>query len=299
MDNAWSPAPDTAVPAGTVPWNNLLLALVIGLGAALITLAVAYRWNRVGSLGVKTRAGWIGAGWKYDVKAGKGLPAAATWKFSDSWASNLTAVTAAGAAVFTGLSGKVSGAFSPDSLASFVVSTAVFLVVAALAPLAYAACQTVKPKQQPAVGVGGSGPGGAAQQTGGAADRIAKAAVGNPVPTSVATASADDETTPALRGTKFGLYLATTLTSWAVMGALASVGVLVVGADAWPRSAKIAVSVALGLVAALIATYVVRSVRWLLEDANTPSKKPKPAEAPDSLAGLVHDDRGRRMLSVL
>jgi hypothetical protein len=70
------------------------------------------------------------------------LAAAASWKFSDSWASNLTAVTAAAAAIFTGISDKVSGLFSTGELTGFSVGSTVFLLVAAVAPLAYAACQS-------------------------------------------------------------------------------------------------------------------------------------------------------------
>ena len=95
---ATEPVSTTQVPWGNVGWSA-------GAGGVLAILAVA------GAL--IANMSWL-AGAK--GPANQGLAAAASWKFSDSWASNLTAVTAAAAAIFTAISDKVTSNGAPNTV---------------------------------------------------------------------------------------------------------------------------------------------------------------------------------------
>jgi hypothetical protein len=251
---------DTTTSAATIPWADLLAAVVFGLGTAcLIVLAAAK----------VTRKAWPEA----DENTNRGLAGAASWKFSDSWASNLTAVTAAGAAIFTGISDKVSGAFTPGALAGYAVTTTVFLLIAALSPLAYAACQKVEPDPDAKVQGGGGPPAPAEPEH----------------PAAVTT----------LRGTVPGLFLATGLTIFAVMGALVATGFLVFHSTiaGWWRTLPV---VALVLIAVLVGVYSVQSIRWLLADARTPRQKPPTVPSEPPVPGYIRVDAKRgRIMSLL
>jgi hypothetical protein len=72
------------------------------------------------------------------------LPPGATWKWSDSWASNLTAIITALGTVAAFFSGKLKRLVDQDIMVTYGLTTAVLLVVAACAPLAYAACQSLQ-----------------------------------------------------------------------------------------------------------------------------------------------------------
>jgi hypothetical protein len=65
------------------------------------------------------------------------IPSSATWKFSDSWASNLTGLIAALAAIITAFGDDVP-AVGKTQAAQFAVAAAVLVALTATAPLIYA-----------------------------------------------------------------------------------------------------------------------------------------------------------------
>lgn len=77
---------------------------------------------------------------------GAELPGGAQWKFTDSWASNLTALTAAFAALLAAFSGKLDTAIAPGASAAFAVASALYVAIAACAPIAYTVGQVAKPR---------------------------------------------------------------------------------------------------------------------------------------------------------
>jgi hypothetical protein len=102
------------------------------------------------------RGGAIAAGlaWVWFVLArlisgwGKmALPAAGQWKLSDSWASNITAIITALAAVAAIFSDDLKDVFDHRAPLVFALTTAVMLVFAALAPVGYAVLQRYQPQE--------------------------------------------------------------------------------------------------------------------------------------------------------
>lgn len=78
------------------------------------------------------------------VKAGgPRLPAGGTWTWSDSWASNLTAILTALGAAATFVSDQLEPLVDQAVVVAFGLTAALLLVGAACAPLVYAACQVV------------------------------------------------------------------------------------------------------------------------------------------------------------
>jgi hypothetical protein len=75
------------------------------------------------------------------------MPAAAQWKPSDSWASNLTAIITALAAVAAIFSSDLTDVFDHRAPLVFSLTTAIMLVFAALAPVGYAAFQRYQPER--------------------------------------------------------------------------------------------------------------------------------------------------------
>jgi hypothetical protein len=219
-------APSAPPPpaAAQVDWDILTIALSLGLVASVITIAVLV--GRHSKVLLKRSHRWHG----------QGLPAGAQWKISDSWASNLTAITAALGALVTVISDKVSSVFDDSAIPVFAITTALMLVVAAIGPLAYTTLQQYHPG-------GGTG--------------------------------------DHLEGTGPGLLIGTWVTLLAVMGSLAAVGATtrhIPGLGTGPRSA---VWIVLGVVAIGVAVYALRTIDWLIRDANsTPSTK-------RSLAGVT------------
>src|SRR5262249_50891596 len=92
-----------------------------------------------------------------DQEGNQGFPAGAQWRVSDSWASNLTAITAALGALVTLISDKLSGIFDAGAIPVFAITTALLLVVAALGPVAYTTLQERADK--PVVHLRGTWPG--------------------------------------------------------------------------------------------------------------------------------------------
>ncbi|KDN21443.1 hypothetical protein [Amycolatopsis rifamycinica] len=114
-----------AADAQVVPdWRVLGWGLVAGAGATLVMGCVLGRLAR--------RA------------PGAELPGGAQWKFTDSWASNLTALTAAFATLLAAFSGKLDAAISAGASTAFAVASAFYVAVAACAPIAYTVGQKEK-----------------------------------------------------------------------------------------------------------------------------------------------------------
>lgn len=73
---------------------------------------------------------------------GISLPAGATWTLAESWASNLTAIVTAVGLVAGVLSDKLAEIVRVGPVVAFALSSALFLAIAALAPIVYTICQT-------------------------------------------------------------------------------------------------------------------------------------------------------------
>src|SRR5438128_404035 len=105
-------ATEQAVP----DWRILGWGLVAGIAATAV---------------VSIRLVWL-------ARRGSGeLPGGAQWKFTDSWASNVTAITAAFATLLAAFSGKLDTVISAGASATFAVSSAFYVAIAACAPIAY------------------------------------------------------------------------------------------------------------------------------------------------------------------
>ncbi|WP_410641879.1 hypothetical protein [Amycolatopsis sp. lyj-346] len=84
------------------------------------------------------------------------LPGGAQWKFTDSWASNLTALTAVFAALLAAFSGKLDTAIAPGASAAFAVASALYVAIAACAPIAYTVGQSTTSDKSGPAGLKGS-----------------------------------------------------------------------------------------------------------------------------------------------
>jgi hypothetical protein len=110
-------------------WDILTIAIGLGAFGSLLTIGFVMSMH----------------GWRLE-RAGQptntqGFPAGAQWKVSDSWASNLTAITAGLGALVTVVSDKLSGVFDAGAIPVFAITAAVMLVAAALGPVAYTTMQ--------------------------------------------------------------------------------------------------------------------------------------------------------------
>ncbi len=92
------------------------------------------------------------------------LPAAGQWKLSDSWASNLTAIITALAAVAAIFSSDLTDVFDHRAPLVFSLTTAMMLVFAALAPVGYAVFQQYRPQENQKDGASTSPAGGEEEQ---------------------------------------------------------------------------------------------------------------------------------------
>ncbi|WP_086843435.1 hypothetical protein [Amycolatopsis kentuckyensis] len=117
-------AADQAVPDWRVLGHGLIAGLIAAVAVTLVLARLAFRKNNLD------------------------LPGGAQWKFADSWASNLTALTAAFAALLAAFSGKLDTAIAPGASAAFAVASALYLAIAACAPIAYTVGQVAKPKDK-------------------------------------------------------------------------------------------------------------------------------------------------------
>jgi hypothetical protein len=114
-------------------WQILERAWTLGLAGALVSCVAVVS---VALIGISKK----GVGTLRQVtlrQVTKGLPAAAEWKFSDSWAANITGLTAAAAAVVVAVSDKLEGLITKEQAAAFAVTTAGLTVITALGPMVY------------------------------------------------------------------------------------------------------------------------------------------------------------------
>ncbi len=205
----------SAADAQVVPdWRVLGWGLVAGAGATLV-MGIA-----LGMLAKRAR----------DAE----LPGGAQWKFTDSWASNLTALTAAFATLLAAFSGKLDAAISAGASTAFAVASAFYVAVAACAPIAY---------------------------TVGQKEKTARKRPTDPM---------DD-----LVGSPRGLVAGACLTLLSVFSSLASViFVLMFGAKGAVLGIRWIAMVILLTMAALVALYAFRTVRWLLAPRRQGAKLP-------------------------
>ena len=125
-------AADQAVPDWRVLGHGLIAGLIAAVAVTVILAVFAFRKNNLD------------------------LPGGAQWKFTDSWASNLTALTAAFAALLAAFSGKLDTAIAPGASAAFAVASALYLAIAACAPIAYTVGQDTTSDRDEAPGLKGS-----------------------------------------------------------------------------------------------------------------------------------------------
>jgi hypothetical protein len=204
--------------AVTPDWRVLVYGLLAGFLAAVIVSA--FLWQEA----------------RKDKRAE--LPGGAQWKFTDSWASNLTAITAAFAALLAAFSGKLDTVIPAGVSATFAVSSALYVAIAACAPIAYTVGQRMKPSE---------------------VDAAEKA-----TPAGEEGEQAEDPMRN-LEGSRRGLVVAAGLTLLSVFSSLGSVAVVLLfgvkGVDHDVRWATLIIPLAIG---ALVAAYAVRTIRWLL-----------------------------------
>ncbi|QKV75613.1 hypothetical protein [Amycolatopsis sp. Hca4] len=115
-------AADPVVPDWRVFGHGLVAGLIAAVAVTAVLALLAFRQRRVE------------------------LPGGAQWKFTDSWASNLTALTAAFAALLAAFSGKLDTAIAPGASAAFAVASALYVAIAACAPIAYTVGQVARPQ---------------------------------------------------------------------------------------------------------------------------------------------------------
>jgi len=215
------------------------------------------------------------------------LPPAATWKFNDSWATNLTGITTAGAAFAALLADKASGTFRAGTGISFGVAAGVFTVLAALAPVLYSGLQSYIRDPSPA-------------------EREKNLVSDQVMP--LMRLKLDEKNIPdelltprgRLIGTPHGLIVASWVTLLSVYGSLGAAFVFLRRDIPSLRGAdQVVGGVALLAISIVVAIYAVRTLFWLLLDA---------LRSPDSgstLMGTVHvdccakDSKGARRLSLL
>ena len=173
-------------------------------------------------------------------KTGRGwgsiaLPAAGQWKLSDSWASNITAIITALAAVAAIFTDKLSDVFDDRAPLVFALTTAVMLVFAAVAPVGYAVFQRYEPRER----------GESVSDAGGEGEEFT--------------------------GSRMGWCLAASITLFAVDGSLAAaIGVVhdVHIAPSWVMELADAV---IGGIALLLLGYAIRTYESLRKVSNAPN----------------------------
>jgi hypothetical protein len=118
----------------------------VGSGTASLDWHV-FRWGLIGGA-IAAVLAWV---WFALARIGgwgeMALPAAGQWKLSDSWASNITAIITALAAVAAIFSDDLKDVFDHRAPLVFALTTAVMLVFAALAPVGYAVLQRYQPQE--------------------------------------------------------------------------------------------------------------------------------------------------------
>lgn len=117
-------------------WAVLSWVGVAGVATSILTIVVALvmAWRRDNKVS-RADTSDLGA---------EPPPTAAEWKFSDSWASNLTALIAAIAAIVAAFGDDLGSAVSKLQAAEFAVAVAAMVALAATAPVAYVAFSRVK-----------------------------------------------------------------------------------------------------------------------------------------------------------
>lgn len=224
------------------------------------------------------------------------LPNAATWKFTDSWATNLTAVVAAVGAIGAAVADKFQDVVATRSVLEFGVGSALLGVLAVLAPVAYVAL-SLDPKETGVGEANAAGPRSVASTSPNEESIDSEVAgVRSVASTSTAGAFPDDRSTTspaagttaawaAPNGSGWGLLAAAVLTLAASFGSLVGVVVLMIGAHLeWPT--RVAISLGCLLAAGLIARYAIRTLQ-IIFDAAPSSRQDFDEPAAAKLAGVT------------
>lgn len=193
-----------------VVWAGLIGGLVGMFGVGLLALAVIFEEPRT---------------------TPPALPAGATWTWSESWASNLTAIMTVLGSLAAIFSGKLRSLVDQSVLVTYGLTTTALLVLAACAPLAYAILQEADRVPQTA---------------GRGEDGEIRAVRGRAIP---------------LRGTWWGWALSSALTVAAVVGSLAAAQCAIVLAS--NDALGVVVILVIGLIQALVFGYTGRTF-WLV-----------------------------------
>ncbi len=195
------------------------------------------------------------------------LPGGAAWRFADSWATNLTALITTGAAVAAIFSKDLDALFVGKAPLAFSLTTAILLVVAALAPVAYTVLQVLPP---PPEATPDDGQAEVAAAEGHGARNLSGQGV-----------AAEDASPEDAPGTMLGWCASAALTLFAVGGSLTAA--MRVSLDVVGHGAGAAVAcVVLVLVIALVGLYVGRSFLTVLRATRSGGATP-----PASLVGFV------------
>jgi hypothetical protein len=116
------------------PWVVNWVVFLVSLGLFVCGGALTWAWMRA-----RNRAAIATLRNLNDNS--KGLPGAASWKFGDSWASNLTALVAAIVAISTVFTSASANFFDANAVLTVTVVSAGALIMAATAPILYATGQ--------------------------------------------------------------------------------------------------------------------------------------------------------------
>jgi hypothetical protein len=193
-----------------IVWTGLIGGLVGMFGVGLLAIAVIFEEPR---------------------RTPPGLPPAATWTWSESWASNLTALITALSAIAAVFSNSLDPLVDQSVLVTFGLTTAALLVLAACAPLAYAVFQEVGQRLD-----------------------VETADPGDPIP---------------LNGTWYGWVIASALTVAAVEGSLAAAQASIVLAS--DGALGVVVILVIILVQALVFAYAGRTFWLVMHTPHTDS----------------------------
>jgi hypothetical protein len=213
-----------------------LLAVGVTAGACALAVALSYGWSGSRNPAVSSPHG--GGTWLPRKRLSRTyLPAGASWSFADSWATNLTALITATAAVAALLGGKDLGTvFERKAPLAFSLTSAVMLLVAALAPVVYTVLERAVPPSPEAATEGQRG-----------------------------------EDQDFLQGTMLGWCASAAVTLLAVEGSLSAAARCVLDVSGTHHVGRVIAFALVVLAMVLVAAYVARSFLLLLGAVQTRS----------------------------
>lgn len=241
--------PPQAPDAATAQWAILRWSLTGGIMAATALIVATWILSKTLREELTTC---------HAKKICQGLPAAAAWKYTDSWASNLTGLTAAFGAIVLAFSDNLSGVFRPGASAAFAVTSVELVAIAASAPLAYTLLQRYS--GEPSLVV--------PPQPESTDKRVLRGASERWKVPEETTSQPSTSSSTGLSGSSAGLLTACWFTLVSVFGALFAIAALLFrGLIFHAALAKGFGAASLALVGILVAGYAARTIKWLLLDA--------------------------------